>query len=69
MAGAVGTISTVVDEETAPARAPGLGTARMEAFSDGVFAIASTLLVLEIGVPTGSGGDLLGALVEQWPSG
>jgi uncharacterized membrane protein len=43
-------------------------TARMEAFSDGVFAIAITLLVLEIGVPHGSGDDLLSALVEQWPS-
>jgi uncharacterized membrane protein len=40
----------------------------MEAFSDGVFAIAITLLVLEIGVPAGSEDDLLRALGNQWPS-
>jgi uncharacterized membrane protein len=40
----------------------------MEAFSDGVFAIAITLLVLDIGVPDGSGDDLLGAVAAQWPS-
>jgi TMEM175 potassium channel family protein len=49
-------------------RAPRLRTNRMEAFSDGVFAIAITLLVLEIGVPAGSEDHLLRALVEEWPA-
>nr|WP_281371462.1 TMEM175 family protein [Petropleomorpha daqingensis] len=40
----------------------------MEAFSDGVFAIAITLLVLEISVPEDAGDDLLHAFLAQWPS-
>ena len=53
-------------EDEWPARQ--LRTSRMEAFSDGVFAIAITLLVLEITVPEGSDSDLLRAVLDQWPS-
>ena len=45
-------------------------TGRVEAFSDGVFAIAITLLILDIKAPNTSAaaGDLLRALLAQWPT-
>jgi uncharacterized membrane protein len=43
-------------------------TQRVETFSDAVFAIAITLLILEIKVPTQGQGRLDDLLVQQWPS-
>jgi uncharacterized membrane protein len=42
-------------------------TNRLEAFSDGIFAIAGTLLVLELRVPVDSP-DLAQALLRVWPT-
>lgn len=43
-------------------------TGRLEAFSDGVFAIAITLLILNIEVPPLDEGTLAEAILKQWPA-
>jgi uncharacterized membrane protein len=43
-------------------------TARTEAFSDGVFAIAVTLLVLDINVPSSELDHLSSAILQEWPA-
>jgi uncharacterized membrane protein len=42
-------------------------TSRLEAFSDGVFAIAATLVVLELRVPSDTS-DVGSALLRLWPA-
>lgn len=50
---------------------PQLPTRRLEALIDGVFAIAITLLAIEVSVPiveSARSSDLIDALARQWPS-
>ncbi len=44
-----------------------VSSTRVEAFSDAVFAITITLLVLEIGRPEIGDGELASTLLHQWP--
>ena len=59
------------DKDQAQPPAPGVGTRRLEAFSDGIFAFAITLLVLNLTVPVVTHVTphaIAASLVEKWPA-
>ena len=62
------TAGGLLPSRSAPPATPGATTQRLEAFSDGVIAIAITLLVLQIEIPDARQGNLFDALVDLWPA-
>jgi uncharacterized membrane protein len=40
---------------------------RLETFADGIFAIAATLLIIDVGLPSGAEGSLGRELLDIWP--
>ncbi|MBA3824018.1 MAG: DUF1211 domain-containing protein [Ktedonobacterales bacterium] len=55
-----------MDETTPALLEEGWGTQRLAAFSDGVYGIAATLLVLNLRLPEVAAGGLAQALATQW---
>lgn len=56
------------DRMRAVPKLPSSTTGRLETFSDGVIAIAITLLILQVNVPSSRDGQLFDDLLDQWPS-
>jgi len=55
-------------DSSTPRRGGLADSTRVEAFSDGVLAIAITLLILDVKVPEYEDGQLLNALTGIWPN-